>query len=66
MKDIGRIFVVAIVLDSIYQLMVLRAYYIVQVLIVAVACAIVPYVAIRGPVTHLTRLVLGNRAAVKE
>jgi hypothetical protein len=61
-KDTGRIFVVAVVLDSIYQLAVLRAYYIVQVLIVAVACAIVPYVVVRGPVTRLTRLLLRHRA----
>jgi len=43
-KDIARIFVVAIVLDTAYQLVVLRAFYVVQTLIVAVACAIVPYV----------------------
>lgn len=53
--DVGRIFIVAIVLDTTYQLLVLRAFYIVQLLIVAVACAIVPYVLIRGPVTRLTR-----------
>jgi hypothetical protein len=54
-KDVGRIFIVAVVLDTTYQLIVLRAFYIVQLLIVAVACAIVPYVLIRGPVTRLTR-----------
>jgi len=54
-KDIGRIFIVALVLDTTYQLVVLRAFYPVQLLIVAVACAIVPYVLIRGPITRLTR-----------
>lgn len=54
-KDIGRIFVVAVILDTTYQLMVLRAFYPVQLIIVVVMCAIVPYVLIRGPVTRLTR-----------
>ena len=44
-----RIFIVALVLDTVYQLIVLRAFYVVQALIVAVVCAIVPYVLFRGP-----------------
>jgi hypothetical protein len=55
MKDIGRIFIVAVVMDTTYQLWVLRAFYLGQLLIVAVACAIVPYVLVRGPVTRLAR-----------
>jgi hypothetical protein len=61
-KDIGRIFIVAIVLDTIYQIIVLRAFYPVQLLIVAVMCAIVPYVLIRGPVTRLTRCLYKDQA----
>ena len=61
-KDITRIFIVAIVLDTVYQLMVLRAFYVVQALIVAVACAIVPYVLFRGPTTRLARLLSGKQA----
>jgi hypothetical protein len=52
-KDVGRIFIVAVVLDTIYQIIALRAFYIVQVLIVAVACAIVPYVLVRGLVNRI-------------
>lgn len=55
LKDIGRVFVVALVLDTIYQLAFLRAFYPVQALIVAVVCAIVPYVLVRGPVTRISR-----------
>ena len=62
LKDFGRIFIVAVVLDTLYQLIVLRAFYPVQLLIVAVACAIVPYVLIRGPVTRLTRGLYKNPA----
>jgi len=56
LKDIGRIFIVAMVLDTVYQFMVLRAFYVFQALIIAVACAIVPYLLIRGPVTRIARL----------
>jgi hypothetical protein len=62
-KDVGKIFIMAVVLDTAYQLFVLRAFYIGQVLIVAVACAIVPYVLIRGPVTRLTRRLYPKKAA---
>ena len=61
LKDTGRIFLVAIVLDTTYQLLVLRWLYPVQVLIVAVACAVVPYVLIRGPVARIARA-LGKSA----
>lgn len=61
MKDVGRIFIVAVVLDTVYQVFVLRTLHVVQLLIVAIACAIVPYVLIRGPVTRLARLFHGNQ-----
>ena len=48
-KNVGRIFLVAIVLDTAYQLMVFRWVYPGMVLVVAVLCAIVPYVLVRGP-----------------
>lgn len=54
-KDIGKVFLVAIVLDTTYQLWVLKSFHIGQLLIVAVLCAIVPYVLVRGPITRLAR-----------
>ena len=57
-KDIGRMFLFALVLDTTYQLAVLREFHIIQLLIVAIACAIVPYALIRGPVTRLARVLL--------
>jgi hypothetical protein len=56
LKDIGRVFIVAIVLDTAYQLMVFRWVYPGEVLVVAVVCAVVPYVLVRGPITRLARL----------
>jgi hypothetical protein len=54
-KDVGRIIIVALVLDTVYQLIALRAFYVVQALIVALLCAVVPYVFFRGPTTRLAR-----------
>jgi hypothetical protein len=62
LKDVGRILIVAVVLDAAYQVFVLREFHIIQLLIVPVACAIVPYVLIRGPVTRLTRRLYRNQA----
>ena len=53
LKDFGRVFIIACVLDTTYQILVLKAFYPVQMLIVAVACAIVPYFLVRGPVMRL-------------
>jgi len=54
-KDIGKIFILAIVLDAVYQFIELHAFHVGQTLIVAVVLAIVPYLLIRGPVTRLAR-----------
>ena len=54
-KDIGKVFLVAIVLDTTYQLWVLKSFQIGQLLIVAIVCAIVPYVLVRGPIIRLAR-----------
>jgi hypothetical protein len=62
LKDVGRVFLVAVVLDTAYQVFVLHALYIVQLLIVAGGCAVVPYVLIRGLVTLLTRALHQNQA----
>lgn len=60
-KDIARVFIMAIVLDTVYQIFVLREFHIVQALIVAVACAIVPYVLFRGPTARLARALSGKK-----
>jgi hypothetical protein len=61
LKDFGKIFVMAVLLDSIYQIWVLRAFYPGQLVIVAVVCAIVPYVIVRGSATRLTNLLYRKR-----
>ncbi len=54
-KSIGRVFVLGIVIDVIYQVMVFRRFYPVEAIVVAAILAIVPYLLIRGPVTRIAR-----------
>ena len=55
-KHAGRIFMLAIVLELIYQPLVLHAFYPGEMLIVAFVLAIVPYVLVRGPANRIARL----------
>lgn len=52
-KDVGRVFALAILIDCIYQIVVLRWVYPLETLVVATVLAFIPYVLIRGPVTRL-------------
>jgi hypothetical protein len=61
LRDFGKVFVVACVLDSIYQFIVFRAFFPIEMLIIALACAIVPYFLIRGPITRIVTLMQGHR-----
>ena len=54
-QDIGKMVIVALVFDTAYQIFVLRAFYVIQALIVIVVLAIVPYLLIRGISTRVTR-----------
>jgi len=54
-KAIARVFVLAIVMDIIYQLIVVRWIYPFETLAIAVLLAVVPYLLIRGPVTRIAR-----------
>jgi hypothetical protein len=56
LKDFGKVFIVACVLDTTYQIWILRSFYLGELLVVAVTCAIVPYFLIRGPVTRIACL----------
>lgn len=56
-RAVRNIFVLAIVMDLLYQAFVLKAFRPVQALDVAVLLAIAPYLFTRGPVNRLVRLV---------
>lgn len=59
-KSVGKVFVLAMVLDVVYQVAVQRFVYPGEVIAVAFVLAIVPYLALRGLVTRLARK--GRRA----
>lgn len=54
-KSVGKVFILAMVLDVVYQVIVMRFVYPGEVLIVAVLLAIVPYLLLRGLVTRIAR-----------
>lgn len=54
-RSVSKIFILAVVLDFIYQLIALRWFYPFETLLVAVLLALVPYLLIRGPVNQLVR-----------
>ncbi len=54
-KAIGRVFLLAVIMDIIYQLIVQRWIYPLESLIVAILLAVVPYLLVRGPVNRIAR-----------
>ena len=59
-KSVGKIFVIAIVIDLVEQFIVLRWFYPGEALLVAFILACIPYLLIRGVVNRIAR---GNGAA---
>jgi AsmA protein len=55
LKSVGKVFVLAFVLDVVYQIIATRFVYPGEAAIVAILLAIVPYVLVRGLVTRLAR-----------
>jgi hypothetical protein len=65
LRDVASLLIVATLLDAAYQLVVHRGIFLLELLTVVAALAIVPYALVRGPVTRLARLTArgaGNRA----
>ena len=55
-KGVGTVFIVALILDSIYQVIVHAGIYTLELLITATVLAVVPYVISRPLVTRIARL----------
>ena len=62
-KSVARVFFLAIIMDVIYQVIVLRWVYPFEVILVAILLAVVPYLLIRGPVNRLAKRLLRKREA---
>ena len=54
-KAVSRVFILAIIMDAIYQYIVLRWFYPGEALLVAFVLAFVPYLLLRGPVNRIMR-----------
>jgi hypothetical protein len=55
LKRVSRVIVFALVMDAIYQFMVLRRFYLGEALVTVFVVAVFPYVVIRGPIARLAR-----------
>jgi hypothetical protein len=54
-KSVGRVFILGIIMDAIYQFIVFRWFYPVEAILVAAILALVPYLLIRGPVNRIAK-----------
>ncbi|RNJ45836.1 hypothetical protein B5V01_11135 [Mesorhizobium erdmanii] len=54
-KSTGKIMVLALILDTIYQFIELGTFYPFEAVVVAIALAFVPYLLIRGPAARIAR-----------
>jgi len=60
-KRIGKVFILALVLDAVYQLIELHTVYPGEMIIVAFVLAILPYVILRGPAMRVARMIEERR-----
>lgn len=62
-KSVSKVFFVALGLEFVYEIIVLRWFYPVEALIVATVLALLPYVVIRGSINRMSKK-LSNRDVV--
>jgi hypothetical protein len=56
-RGVEKVFIIALALDVVYQLLVLKGLRPLEGLIVAIVLAIIPYALVRGPVSRIFRRV---------
>ena len=54
-QDVAMVFIAAVIIDFIYQIMELRWFYPEEALIVATCLALLPYLLLRGPANRIAR-----------
>ena len=57
-KSVGKVFIIAMALDVVYQIIVSHFIYPLEVIVTAFLLAIVPYICLRGLVTRLARKIV--------
>jgi hypothetical protein len=63
-RGISRVFVLAVILDIVYEFIALHALYLPQTLAVAIILAVIPYVLMRGPANRLLSLIAKRRKPI--
>ena len=64
-KAIARVFILAIVMDVVYQWLYLHWIYPLELLTIAILLAVVPYLLMRGPVNRIARRRITGDATAK-
>jgi hypothetical protein len=60
-ESVGKIFVVALILEVVYQFITLRWFYLGEALVTALVLAIIPYLLLRDLVNRLNRFIGSRR-----
>ena len=61
--SISKVFIMAILIDGIYQFIVQRWIYPLELVTIAILLAVVPYVLVRGPLNRLVSLFRGGKVS---
>ena len=59
-KATAKVFVMAVIIDTVYQLIVFRWVYPLEVVLVAFILACIPYLLVRGPANRIARIAGGQ------
>ena len=54
-QAVGKVFILAIIIDAVYQYVVFHWFYPGEAIMVAIILAVLPYLLIRGPVNRIAR-----------
>jgi len=66
LKRVTRVIIFALVMDVIYQFIVLRWFYPGEALVTAFVLAVLPYLLIRGPIARIARRLNQDRASYRK
>ena len=61
-KSVGRTFILGLVMDTIYQVWQLKAFYPLEAILTAFILAFIPYLLLRGPVNFWARRFVRGKA----
>jgi len=64
-KSIGKIFIVSLILDTVYALIVFHQIRPLQTVLIATLLATLPYVLVRGPINRVARMMRKKRDAAQ-